>query len=486
VTVRRQPQSNEHTRLEQDSLGPVPVPLNRLWGAVTERSRSHFPIGDPAAWRWPRGVIRAFGLVKQAAAAANLAVGAIDQTVAELIRQAADEVIAGKLDDEFPLVVFQTGSGTHSNMNANEVIANRANQLTGVEPGAYRPVHPHDHVNRGQSSNDVFPTVMHLATLESLDRLDDAVGQLRTALSERALRWRAIPILGRTHLQDATPLMLGDVVQSWAAQLDHARARLHQSRPYLYKLALGGTAVGSGLNTHPDFARRAIEHLASATGYPLEQAPDLGAALSAHDAMETASAALRALAGVLFKIANDIRLYGSGPHGGLGELVLPANEPGSSIMPGKVNPSQSEAMTMVAVQAFGCDAVVAWANAQGPLQLNVYKPVILHNVLEPARLLRDACVAFNEYCVSGLEPDRLRIDAHLKASLMLVTALSPHIGYERSAALAQTAHREGRGLREVAVESGAVTADQFDAWVRPSEMARPHGPRPWEDPGSSA
>ena len=479
--MRRQPQSNEHTRLEHDALGPVPVPLNRLWGAVTERSRSHFAIGEPAAYRWPRGVIRAFGLVKGAAAAANAAVGTIDPAVADLIRQAADEVIAGRLDDEFPLGVFQTGSGTHSNMNANEVIANRANQLAGQEPGTYRPVHPNDHVNHGQSSNDVFPAVMHLATLESLDRLDEAVEQLRRALGERAERWREIPILGRTHLQDATPIMLGDVVGSWASQVDHGRSRIREARPYLHRLALGGTAVGSGLNAHRDFGRRAIEHLAAATGYPLQQAADLVAGLSAHDAMETASAALRSLAGGLFKMANDIRLYGSGPRGGLGELTLPANEPGSSMMPGKVNPSQCEALTMVAVHAYGCDAAVGWANAQGPLQLNVYKPVILHNVLEPARLLRDACVAFTEYCVSGLEPDLARIDAHLQASLMLVTALVPHIGYDRAAELALTAHREGRGLREVAVEAGVVTADQFDAWVRPAEMARPHGEAPGEE-----
>jgi fumarate hydratase class II len=473
--VRRQPQSNEHTRLEHDSLGPVPVPLNRLWGAVTERSRSHFAIGEPAAYRWPRGVIRAFGLVKQAAAAANAAVGTIDPAVAALIQRAAEEVIAGRLDDEFPLGVFQTGSGTHSNMNANEVIANRANQLAGQEPGTYRPVHPNDHVNRGQSSNDVFPAVMHLATLESLDRLEDAVVPLHSALTDRAARWCAIPILGRTHLQDATPVMLGDVVASWAAQIDHGRSRLREARTYLYQLALGGTAVGSGLNAHPGFARQAIEHLAAATGYPLKQATDLVAALSAHDAMETASAAQRSLAGALFKMANDIRLYGSGPRGGLGELILPANEPGSSMMPGKVNPSQCEALTMVAVHVFGCDAAVAWANAQGPLQLNVYKPVILHNVLEPARLLRDACLAFTEYCASGLEPDLARIDAHLQASLMLVTALVPHIGYDSAAKLALAAHREGRGLREVAIDAGVGTADQYDEWVRPSEMARPHG-----------
>jgi fumarate hydratase class II len=476
--VRRQPQSNEHTRLEHDSLGPVPVPLNRLWGAVTERSRSHFAIGEPAAYRWPRGVIRAFGLVKQAAAAANAAVGTIEPAVAALIQQAAEEVIAGRLDDEFPLGVFQTGSGTHSNMNANEVIANRANQLAGQEPGTYRPVHPNDHVNRGQSSNDVFPTVMHLATLESLDRLEDAVVPLHGALTDRAERWRAIPILGRTHLQDATPVMLGDVVASWASQIDHGRSRMREARTDLYQLALGGTAVGSGLNAHPGFARQAIDRLAAATAYPLKQAADLVAALSAHDAMETASAALRSLAGALFKMANDIRLYGSGPRGGLGELTLPANEPGSSMMPGKVNPSQCEALTMVAVHVFGCDAAVAWANAQGPLQLNVYKPVILHNVLEPARLLRDACLAFTEYCASGLEPDLARIDAHLQASLMLVTALVPHIGYDRAAELALTAQREGRGLREVALDSRVVTADQYDEWVRPAEMARPHGTPP--------
>ncbi len=400
--MRRQPQSNEHTRLEHDALGPVPVPLTRLWGAVTERSRSHFAIGDPAAYRWPRGVIRAFGLIKQAAAAANLAVGTIEATVADLIRQAADEVVAGRLDDEFPLGVFQTGSGTHSNMNANEVIANRANQLAGQEPGTYSPVHPNDHVNHGQSSNDVFPTVMHLATLEALDRLDEAVALLQAAFVERAGRWSEIPMLGRTHLQDATPIMLGDVVATWAAQLEYGRARLRSARTGLYELPLGATAVGSGLNAHRDFGRMAIAQLADATGYPLAQAADLGAGLSAHDAMETASSAMRGLAGALFKMANDIRLYGSGPRGGLGELTLPANEPGSSMMPGKVNPSQCEALTMVAVHVFGCDAAVAWANAQGPLQLNVYKPVILHNVLEPARLLRDACLAFNEVLRLGV------------------------------------------------------------------------------------
>ena len=462
------------TREEHDALGIVAVPADRLWGAQTERSRTHFAIGDPGVYRWPRGVIRAFGLVKGAAADANARLGVIQPEVAALIAQASQEVVDGQWDAEFPLGVFQTGSGTHSNMNANEVIANRANQLGGGALGSYRPVHPNDHVNRGQSSNDVFPAVMHLATLEALDTLEPPIRALAVALGRHAARWRDLPMLGRTHLQDATPIMLGDVVASWMAQIDQAWARVAQARDELYALPLGGTAVGTGLNAHPAFGACAIARLAEATGYPLRQAPNLPAALAAHDAMAAVSASLRALAGVLFKIANDIRLHASGPRGGLGELRLPENEPGSSIMPGKVNPSQCEALTMVAVHVFGCDATVAWANAQGPLQLNVYKPVILHNVLEPARLLRDAATAFTRYCADGLEADPARIEAHLQASLMLVTALVPHIGYERAAAIALEAHREGLTLREAALASGVVSAADFDRWVRPAEMARPH------------
>ncbi len=386
---------------------------------------------------------------------------------------AAAEVAAGEWDDEFPVGVFQTGSGTHSNMNANEVIANRGNQIAGEPLGRYRPLHPNDHVNRGQSSNDVFPAVMHLATLEGLDTLLLAADRLRAALAAGARRWQDLPMIGRTHLQDATPIMLGDVVAGWNAHIDDAVRRVTECRPGLYALPLGATAVGTGINTDPEFGVRAIARLAEMTGRPLNQARHLGAALAAHDAMAATSAALRALASALFKVANDVRLYASGPHTGLGELILPANEPGSSIMPGKVNPSQCEAVTMVALQVFGLDAAVAMANAQGPLQLNVYKPLILHDVLQSARLLGDACSSFTRYCIEGLEPNHARIEAHLKASLMLVTALVPHIGYERAATIALTADREGRRLRDAAIGSGWVTAEQFDAWVRPEDMARP-------------
>jgi fumarate hydratase class II len=461
------------TRAEHDALGTVAVPLDRMWGAQTERSRHHFAIGDPLAWRWPRSVIRALGLVKGAAAEANFRLGGLNAEVAAVIAQAAAEVIGGQWDAEFPLGVFQTGSGTHTNMNANEVIANRANQLAGGALGAYTPVHPNDHVNLSQSSNDVFPAVMHLATLDALQVLEGPVHALSSALARHSARWQGLPMLGRTHLQDATPIMLGDVVGSWAAQLDQAWARVEQSRVGLYALPLGATAVGTGLNAHPDFGANAVAVLAANTGYPLHLESNLPAALAAHDAMAAVSAALRGLAGVLFKVANDVRLYASGPRGGLGELRLPANEPGSSIMPGKVNPSQCEALTMVAVHVFGCDATVAWANAQGPLQLNVYKPVILHNVLEPARLLADACRAFTTFCIDGLEADPVRIETHLQASLMLVTALVPHIGHERAAAIALTADRDGLSLRDAAVASGIVSGEDFDRWVDPAEMARP-------------
>jgi fumarate hydratase class II len=467
-------------RQEHDALGLVAVPAGRLWGAQTERSRTHFAIGDDHWRRWPRAVLRALAQVKGAAAEANRDLGELDERRAALIVDAAAEVAEGAWDAEFPVGVFQTGSGTHSNMNANEVIANRANQMAGEPLGRYRPVHPNDHVNRGQSSNDVFPAVMHLATLEALDGLLLAVDRLRAALAAGARRWAALPMLGRTHLQDATPIMLGEVVGAWRAQLDDAVARLAGSRAGLYELPLGATAVGTGLNAHPQFGVRAVERLAGLTGRPLRQSGNLPAALAAHDAMAATSAALRGLASACFRVANDVRLYASGPAGGIGELVLPANEPGSSIMPGKVNPSQCEALTMAALHAFGADTAVAMANAQGQLQLNVYKPLILHHVLEPARLLGDACTSFTRYCVEGLAPNPPRIEAHLQASLMLATALAPHIGYERAATIARTAEREGQSLKAAAVASGWVSAEDFDAWVRPAEMARPH-PRPARD-----
>ncbi len=462
-------------REEHDSLGPVAVPAARLWGAQTERARQHFAIGDPRAWQWSRDVLRALGQVKQAAADANSRLGALDAERGALIASAAAEVAAGAWDSEFPVGVFQTGSGTHTNMNANEVIANRANQLAGHAVGSYRLVHPNDHVNRGQSSNDVFPAVMHLATLAALDTLAPAVEGLKSALTRHAARWRDLPMLGRTHLQDATPIMLGDVVASWTAQLDDAWTGLAHARDGLYELPLGATAVGTGLNTHARFGVTAIARLAEETGLPLRQAVNLPAALASHDRMAAASAALRGLASATFKIASDIRLYASGPRAGLGELQLPANEPGSSIMPGKVNPSQCEALTMVAVQVFGCDAAVAFANTQGPLQLNVYKPVILHNVLTAARLLADGCVSFTRYCASGLEAREDRISAHLHASLMLVTALVPHIGYDRAAAIAHAAHSDDVSLREAAVASGDVSGEDFDRWIQIAAMARPHG-----------
>ncbi len=462
-------------RIEHDALGDVEVPAHRLWGAQTQRSLTFFDIGR-ARHRWTRPVIRAMGLVKKAAALANHDLGELDSERARLIREAADEVIAGTLDDEFPLVVFQTGSGTQSNMNANEVIANRANQLAGQPLGTKRPVHPNDHVNLGQSSNDAFPAVMHIAAAEEIThRLAPAVSALRETLAAKARAFDEVVMIGRTHLQDATPIMLGQVIDGWVAQIDAGWAAVLHAREGLYELPLGGTAVGTGLNAHPEFGSRATAHLRELTSLPFRPAANLVAALSAHDAMATASAALRLLAGALMKMANDVRLYASGPRAGLGELRIPENEPGSSIMPGKVNPTQAEAMTMVAVQVHGNDHAVAFANSQGHFQLNVYKPVILHNVLASIELLADACHSFDAHCAQGLEPDRARIEAHVQQSLMLVTALTPHIGYERSAAIARTAHEQGLTLREAAVASGHVSAQDFDAWVRPDRMARPHG-----------
>jgi fumarate hydratase class II len=384
-------------------------------------------------------------------------------------------VIAGTLDMEFPLVVFQTGSGTQSNMNANEVIANRANQLAGQPLGAKRPVHPNDHVNLGQSSNDVFPTVMHLATVEVVSaRLLPAVDALQATLAAKARAFDDVVMLGRTHLQDATPITLGQVIDGWTAQIAAGREAVAASLDGLHELALGATAVGTGLNTHPRFGALAAGHLAALTGHPFRPPRNLVAALAGHEAMGAASAALRLLAGALMKMANDVRLYASGPRAGLGELRLPENEPGSSIMPGKVNPTQAEALTMVVVQVYGNDGAVAFACSQGHFQLNVYKPVILHNVLESAALLADACASFDVHCARGIEPDRARIARHVQESLMLVTALAPHIGYERAAAIARHAHAHGTSLREAAIGMGGLRPEDFDAWVDPARMARPH------------
>lgn len=462
------------TRTEHDSMGPVEVPADRLWGAQTERSRHFFSVGGPR-FVWTRPVIRALGLLKKSAARANASLGLIAPEIADLIARAADEVIAGTLDAEFPLVVFQTGSGTQSNMNANEVIANRANQLAGRPLGSHAPVHPNDHVNKGQSSNDGFPVVMHVAAVEAIvHRLIPEVTTLRTTLAEKSAAYAGVVMIGRTHLQDAVPVTLGQVIGGWVAQIDAAIAGVSASLNDLQALAFGATAVGTGLNAHPQFGATASRLMAGETGLPFRETGNHFAALSAHDAMAAASGALRTLASALMKMANDVRLYASGPRAGIGELRIPENEPGSSIMPGKINPTQCEAMTMVSAQVFGNDVTVAFANTQGQFQLNVYKPVILHNVLESIELLADASRSFDRYCARGLEPNLDRIRRHVEESLMLVTALNPHIGYERSAEIALAAHRQGRSLREAAIASGHLTGEQFDAWIRPETMANPH------------
>jgi len=460
-------------RIEKDALGEVPVPAHRLWGAQTQRSVDNFPIGV-ARFGFGRPVVRAFGIVKQASARANAELGALPQDKADLIVRAAQEVIDGKWDDEFPLVVFQTGSGTQSNMNANEVIANRAIQLAGGTVGSKKPVHPNDDVNRSQSSNDAFPAVMHVATVEELDRaLLPAIAQLRATLDAKAHAFADVVMLGRTHLQDATPVTLGQVISGWVAQLDDATKYLHQARDALHPLALGGTAVGTGINSPARFGEVVARHVAQATGKPFTSAHNKFAALSAHDAMVNASAALRTLGGIAMKIANDVRLYASGPRAGFGEITIPDNEPGSSIMPGKINPTQSEALTMVAVQVFGNDTAVAFAGTQGHFQLNVYKPVILHNTLESIELLADGIRSFDERCARGIEPNRERIRRNVDESLMLVTALNPHIGYENSAKIALKAHRDGTSLRDAALALGILSADDFDKWIDPAAMTKP-------------
>ena len=455
-------------------MGAVEVPADRLWGAQTERSRHFFSIGGPR-FVWTRPVIRALGLLKKSAARANASLELVSPEIADLITRAADEVIDGRLDAEFPLVVFQTGSGTQSNMNANEVIANRANQLAGRPLGSHSPVHPNDHVNKGQSSNDGFPVVMHVATVEAIvHRVIPEVTALRNTLADKSGAYAGVVMIGRTHLQDAVPVTLGQVIGGWVAQIDDALKDVSGSLDDLYALAFGATAVGTGLNAHPRFGATASRFMAEETGLPFRETANHFAALSAHDAMAAASGALRILASALMKMANDVRLYASGPRAGIGELRIPENEPGSSIMPGKIDPTQCEALTMVAAHVFGNDVTVAFANTQGHFQLNVYKPVILHNVLESIELVADAARSFDRYCARGLEPNHDRIRRHVEESLMLVTALNPHIGYEKSAAIALAAHRQGQSLREAAIASGHLTAAQFDAWIRPEAMADPH------------
>jgi fumarate hydratase class II len=462
-------------RIEHDSMGEVRVPAEHYWGAQTQRAVEHFPIGVET-FRWGRPVIRALGVLKLAAARANEELGRLPRAEAGLIERAAAEVMDGALDAEFPLAVFQTGSGTQSNMNANEVIASRADELAGTGRGAGAPIHPNDHVNLGQSSNDTFPAVMHIAAAGELeDTLAPAIEGLRDTLAAKAEEYAEIVMVGRTHLQDATPLTLGQAISGWVAQLDQALTTVRGTLPALYELALGGTAVGTGLNTDPRFAETAARHISELTGKPFHPAANFFAALSAHDAIVNASAALRTLAGALMKIANDVRWYASGPRDGIGELRIPENEPGSSIMPGKVNPTQAEALTQVAVRVFGNDAAVAFAGSQGNFQLNVFKPVMLHGLLESAQLLAEAARAFDRFCARGLEPDLVVIRRHLEASLMLVTALTPHIGYEKAAQIARKAHHEGLTLKEAALALGSVTAAQFDAWVRPEAMTHPLG-----------
>ncbi len=458
-------------RIESDSMGPIEVPADKYWGAQTQRSLQNFRIGGH---RFGRPVIRAFGIVKKAAALTNRDLGKLDGSLCELIVRAADEVIAGKLDAHFPLVVWQTGSGTQSNMNANEVVANRAIELAGGVIGSKKPVHPNDDVNKSQSSNDVFPTVMHVAVaLEIKERVLPAVSRLRAAIEAKANAFDGIVKVGRTHLMDATPLTLSQELSGWASQLDFCERGLAQSLLGLYELALGGTAVGTGLNTHPDWAPRVAGKIADLTATPFCTAPNKFAALAGHEALVAASGALRVLAVACFKIASDVRLLGSGPRCGLGELSLPENEPGSSIMPGKVNPTQCEAMTMVCVHVMGSDAAVGFAGASGQLELNVFKPVIVHNVLESCALLADACTSFTDNCVVGIEANRDVIAKHLEATLMLVTALNEVIGYDNAAKVAKTAHSKNITLREAAAELGMVKPEDFDRYVRPEKMVSP-------------
>ena len=458
------------TRVEKDSMGEIAVAGDRYWGAQTERSLHHFDIGFDVM---PREMIRALGVLKKAAALVNEDLGKLPKEKAELIARAADEVIEGKLDEHFPLRVWQTGSGTQTNMNANEVISNRAIEMAGGVLGSKEPVHPNDHVNMSQSSNDTFPTAMHIAAAEQMNALIPTVERLREAIAAKAEEFKDVVKIGRTHLQDATPLTVGQEFSGWASLVERDNERLKMVLPGLYDLAIGGTAVGTGLNSHPEFAERAAEKIAELTGLPFRAHPNKFAALSAHDEIVFASGALKTLAGSLMKVANDIRWLASGPRAGLGELVLPENEPGSSIMPGKVNPTQSEAMTMVAVQVFGNDAAIGFAGSQGNFELNVFNPVMIHNLLHSIRLLKDACRGFVEFCVEGIQLNRAKIDEHLRNSLMLVTALNQHIGYDNAAKIAKNAHHKGISLRESAVELGLLTADEFDAHVKPEEMTHP-------------
>ena len=461
---------NSLTRTESDSMGLIEVPAEHYWGAQTERSLHHFDIGED---RMPAELIRAFAVLKKAAAMVNRDLGKLSVEKMELIVRAAEEVIAGKLGAEFPLRVWQTGSGTQTNMNVNEVISNRAIEMAGGTMGSKQPIHPNDDVNMSQSSNDTFPTAMYVAAATAVkERLIPAVRRLHNALAAKAKQFEDVVKIGRTHLQDATPLTLGQEIGGWASLLERDIARLEATVDGLYELAIGGTAVGTGLNAHPEFAERAAAKIAELTGLPFRSHPNKFAALSAHDELVFASGAMVTLAGSLMKIANDVRWLSSGPRCGLGELTIPENEPGSSIMPGKVNPTQSEAMTMVAVQVHGNNAAIAFAGSQGNFELNVFKPVMIYNFMHSARLLTDTCGMFVEFCVEGLEANLARINAYVESCLMLVTALNQHIGYDKAAKLAKHAHQKGLSLREANRELGYLSEDEFEGYMRPEAMTK--------------
>jgi fumarate hydratase class II len=465
------PAANVPTRTESDSMGPIDVPADRYYGAQTARSLIHFAIGQDTM---PAELIRAFGILKKAAALVNQDLGKLPADKAKLIAQAADEIISGKLNDHFPLRIWQTGSGTQTNMNVNEVISNRAIEIAGGVMGSKKPIHPNDDVNMSQSSNDTFPTAMHVAAAaETSRRLLPTVKKLRDALDAKAKEFGSIVKIGRTHLQDATPLTVEQEFSGWVSLLDRDLMRIRQALDGLYDLAIGGTAVGTGLNAHPEFAERAAKKISELSGLPFRSHPNKFASLSAHDEIVFASGALKTLAASLMKIANDIRWLASGPRCGLGELSLPENEPGSSIMPGKVNPTQCEALTMVAVQVMGNDAAIGLAGSQGNFELNVFKPVMIFNYLHSVELLADSCNSFVDHCVVGMQVNREHMQAHLHNSLMLVTALAPKIGYDNAALVAKTAHKDRKSLRETAVKLGFLTAEEFDALVKPEDMTHP-------------
>lgn len=458
-------------RIETDSMGEVQVPNDKYYGAQTARSLHHFKIGGE---RMPRELLWAFGILKKAAALVNQELGLLSAEKCDLIVKAADEVISGKLDEHFPLVIWQTGSGTQTNMNVNEVISNRAIEMAGGKMGSKKPVHPNDDVNKAQSSNDTFPTAMHIAAVRELHRrLVPMVAQLRDTLAQKSTAFKDVIKIGRTHLMDAVPLTLGQEFSGYVTQLTHGLQRIEMVLPHLNQLALGGTAVGTGLNTHPEFAERAAKKIAILTGYPFVSAPNKFEALATHDALVMASGALKTLAASLMKIANDVRWLASGPRSGIGELVIPENEPGSSIMPGKVNPTQSEAMTMVCAQVLANDVAINIGGASGNFELNVFKPLIIHNFLQSVRLLADACECFNEHCAAGIEANALNLKKHLDNSLMLVTALNPHIGYDNAAKIAKHAHKANTTLREAAIALGILTGEQFDKLIKPEEMIKP-------------